>query len=586
MKICFFHLMPYRFLPEDFERRYRSVWVDPPHSLFDPEKCGGLYHEFLDELEFAEAQGFDGLCVNEHHNNAYGLMPSPNLMAATLTRRTSRAAVIVLGNSLAAYNPPLRVAEEFAMLDLLSRGRLVAGFPVGTSMDMNFAYGIDPATLRERYYEAHDLVIQAWTRPEMFAFNGKYTQVRYVNIWPQPLQKPHPPVWIPGGGSVETWEWTAKLDYVYCYLSYYGYKRGKATMDGFWEAIARMGVDDNPYRAGFLQLVCVADTDAEAERLYFPHVHYFYQKCLNVWEGFAEAPGYRTVKTLQTGTKPQVGAQAKKIRQSLDWQKYLDQGYVIAGSPATVRAQLTECIKSLRVGHLVYFHSFHERGGWSPFLDHLAARYTVLAPFHPGVQGSSGVETLDDVLDLVLAYDELLDRLGIGAAHLVGHFFGGMVAAELAATLRPRAAKLVLISPLGLWRDDAPSEDLLILPHEDLPAVLFRDPASEVARGWATLPAGEEQNIAAQIESIQRRAAMAKFVWPIPDRGLKKRLHRITAPTLVLWGEADRANPLVYAEEWQRRVKGAALSLLPGGHMVLHEVPDAAAAVVAEFLGT
>src|SRR5882724_2829267 len=136
--------------------------------------------------------------------------------------------------------------------------------------------------------------------------------------------------------------------------------------------------------------------------------------------------------------------------------------------------------------HLVYFHSFHERGGWSPFLD------------------------------------------------------------ELAATLRPRAAKLVLISPLGLWRDDAPSEDLLILPHEDLPAVLFRDPASEVARGWATLPAGEEQNIAAQIESIQRRAAMAKFVWPIPDRGLKKRLHRITAPTLVLWGEADRANPLVY----------------------------------------
>ena len=178
MKICFFHLMPYRFLPEDFERRYRSVWVDPPHSLFDPEKCGGLYHEFLDELEFAEAQGFDGLCVNEHHNNAYGLMPSPNLMAATLTRRTSRAAVIVLGNSLAAYNPPLRVAEEFAMLDLLSRGRLVAGFPVGTSMDMNFAYGIDPATLRERYYEAHDLVIQAWTRPEMFAFNGDRKSTR------------------------------------------------------------------------------------------------------------------------------------------------------------------------------------------------------------------------------------------------------------------------------------------------------------------------------------------------------------------------------------------------------------------------
>ena len=108
------------------------------------------YHEYLDELEHAERMGFDGLCVNEHHNNAYGLMPSPNLMAAALARRTSRAALIVLGNSLAAYNPPLRVAEEFAMLDLLSRGRLVAGFPVGTSMDMNFAYGVNPATRRPR----------------------------------------------------------------------------------------------------------------------------------------------------------------------------------------------------------------------------------------------------------------------------------------------------------------------------------------------------------------------------------------------------------------------------------------------------
>jgi pimeloyl-ACP methyl ester carboxylesterase len=236
--------------------------------------------------------------------------------------------------------------------------------------------------------------------------------------------------------------------------------------------------------------------------------------------------------------------------------------------------------------HLVYFHSFHERGGWSPFLDRLAARYTVHAPLHPGVQGSRGVETLDDVFDLVLAYDELFDRLAIGAGHLVGHFFGGMVAAELAATLRPRAVKLVLVSPLGLWRDDAPSADVLILPAEDLPRVLWRDPASPVARAWAALPEDEEENVAAQIESIQRRSAMARFVWPIPDRGIRKRLHRLTAPTLVLWGDADRANPLVYAEEWQRRIKGAALRLLPGGHMVLHEAPDAAAAAVVEFLGT
>jgi len=235
--------------------------------------------------------------------------------------------------------------------------------------------------------------------------------------------------------------------------------------------------------------------------------------------------------------------------------------------------------------HVVYFHSFHEGSGWSPFLDRLAARYTVHAPLHPGVAGSAGLETLEDVFDLTLAYEELLDALGIGTVSLVGHFFGGMVAAELAAVFPERVGRLVLVSPLGLWRDDAPSEDLLILPREDLPAVLFRDPASEAARRWAAGPASEEENLAAQIESIQRRAAMAKFVWPIPDKGIKKRLHRIAAPTLVLWGDADRANPVVYAEAWQHRIKGAALSLLPGGHMVLHETPDVAAAAVAEFVG-
>lgn len=235
--------------------------------------------------------------------------------------------------------------------------------------------------------------------------------------------------------------------------------------------------------------------------------------------------------------------------------------------------------------HVVYFHSFHERAGWSPFLERLAARYTVHVPLHPGVGGSTGVETLEDVFDLTLAYEELLDALGIGAASLVGHFFGGMVAAELAAVFPARVARLVLVSPLGLWRDDAPSADLLILPQEDLPAVLFSDPASEAARRWAAGPASEAENLAAQIESIQRRAAMAKFVWPIPDRGLTKRLHRIAAPTLVLWGDTDRANPVVYAEAWQRRIKGAALRLVPGGHMLLHEAPDAVGAVIAEFLG-
>src|SRR6202142_3596399 len=257
MKFTWFHLMPYRFLPEDFKEKYHSVWVDIPRDLYDPKVGHRLYNDYLDQLEYADAMGFDGLGVNEHHQNAYGLMPSPNIMAAALSRRTRNANIVVLGNSIALDNPPTRVAEEFAMLDVISGGRLIAGFPVGTPMDDCFAYGQNPSQLRDRYHEAHDLVIRAWTDPETFALNGRYNQQRYVNIWPRPIQQPHPPIWIPGGGSIETWQWGAEMDYVYCYLSYYGYKAGRATMDGFWAEMERLGTEPNPYHAGFLQFVGV-----------------------------------------------------------------------------------------------------------------------------------------------------------------------------------------------------------------------------------------------------------------------------------------------------------------------------------------
>ena len=154
--------MPWPYLPEDFREKYRSVWVDIPNSLYDPVRGPELYNVYLDELEYAEESGFDGIGVNAHPANGYGLMPSPNLMAAALARRTSKSALVVLGNSIALYNPPLRVAEEFAMLDVISGGRLLAGFPVGTSMDTNYCYGQIPALTREKYQEAHELIMRAW----------------------------------------------------------------------------------------------------------------------------------------------------------------------------------------------------------------------------------------------------------------------------------------------------------------------------------------------------------------------------------------------------------------------------------------
>ena len=147
------------------------------------------------------------------------------------------------------------------------------------------------------------------------------------------------------------------------------------------------------------------------------------------------------------------------------------------------------------------------------------------------------------------------------------------------------AARLVLLAPLGLWLEAAPVADILVLPAEDLPAVLWADPDSPPARRWAALPENDEENVAAQVESIQRRAAMAKFVWPIPDKGLRKRLHRIAAPTLILWGEHDRTVSAAYGAAWRRAIPGAVLSVIPGGHMVLHEAPVPTAARVAAFLG-
>jgi len=365
MKLMWFHLMPYTELPEDFREKHPSVWVDIHSSLFDPRRAHHMYNDFMDELEFAAECGFDAVCVNEHHSNGYGLMPSPNLIASALARRTNDTALCVMGNSLALYNPPTRVAEEFAMIDVISGGRLIAGFPVGTPMDTCFAYGQNPSMLRERYYEAHDLVLRAWTEQDTFAFNGRFNQQRYVNIWPRPVQKPHPPIWIPGGGSVETWRWCAEMDHVYAYLSYFGYQAGQATMDGFWQEMDRLGKDRNPYRAGFLQFVGVAETRDEAYRLYREPAEYFYGRCLHVDPRFANAPGYTSEATQRAGVVGQV-AQVARMRRfdtlAREMDAIVEKGYVIIGSPDEVAAQLKEVATNLNVAHLMLLMQFGNMG--------------------------------------------------------------------------------------------------------------------------------------------------------------------------------------------------------------------------------
>jgi alkanesulfonate monooxygenase SsuD/methylene tetrahydromethanopterin reductase-like flavin-dependent oxidoreductase (luciferase family) len=359
MKLMWFHLMPYTELPDDFKEKHPSVWVDIHSSLFDPRRAHHMYNDFMDELEYAAECGFDAICVNEHHSNGYGLMPSPNLIASTLARRTVDTTICVMGNSLALYNPPTRVAEEFAMLDVISGGRLIAGFPVGTPMDDCYAYGQNPSLLRPRYYEAHDLIIRAWTERDTFAFNGRFNQQRYVNVWPRPVQRPHPPIWIPGGGSVETWQWCAEKDYVYSYLSYYGHKAGKATMDGFWAEMDRLGKDRNPYRAGFAQTVAVAESRQQAIDLYTGAAEYFFGRCLHIDPRFALPPGYTTEATIRSGLQSQVGrASLATIQRPQSMEELVAAGYIVIGSPGEVVEQLHELARNLNVGHLMLLLQF------------------------------------------------------------------------------------------------------------------------------------------------------------------------------------------------------------------------------------
>ncbi len=309
MKTIFFHMQGYRDLPDDFAKRYESIWVTPPNDeLCDPEKVAKYLRWNVEELELADDLGFDGLGVNEHHQNGYGFCNSPNLIASILARRNSDAAIVVLGDTLPLHNPPIRVAEEFAMIDCLSGGRLVAGFPVGSPPDTVGNYGTPPTQVRPRYYEAHDLIMQAWTKPGPFPFNGEFTKLRYVNPWPKPLQKPHPPVWLAGGG-------------------------------------------------GFAQLVVVGATDAEAEKLYLKHLRNFYSKALHIPVYMNAVPGFMTKRSAEFALRQGAVRGAHKTilgdPRTASWKDLTESRMVIGGSPDTVAQQLEEAIRNLRIGHLM-----------------------------------------------------------------------------------------------------------------------------------------------------------------------------------------------------------------------------------------
>ncbi|SFK55984.1 LLM class flavin-dependent oxidoreductase [Geodermatophilus ruber] len=355
MKFHWFAQQYYTKLPPDYGDVNRSSWVTAPINVADPVQVGEDYHMYLRLMQQADGLGWDSLLLNEHHQTSLAMTPSPNLIASILAATTENAAIALCGNSLALYNPPIRVAEEIAMLDCLSGGRIIAGIVFGTPMDTAFSYGVPPIELRERFHEARDLITRAWQAEEPFAFNGKYTQLRYVNTWPRPVQEDIP-VWIPGSGSPETWDVVNALDYCYGYLSFSGKQSAEPIVKGFWDYTESQGGNMNPNRMAFTQVICCADTDEEAERQYSEAVKYFYRQNPTAIE-FATPPGYNTPasirSTLNRAKVMSDDERRRATRGELSFWEYDELGYIIAGTPDRVAQRVRELATDLRIGQLI-----------------------------------------------------------------------------------------------------------------------------------------------------------------------------------------------------------------------------------------
>ena len=223
---------------------------------------------------------------------------------------------------------------------------------------------------------------------------------------------------------------------------------------------------------------------------------------------------------------------------------------------------------------------------WDPFLDDLSEEFTVYAPSLPGTEGDpDAVREIRGLWELTLHYYEVFEQLGLSSPPVIGHSFGGMLAAEIAATNPERVSKLVLISSIGLWRDEEKVQDWMGLGPDDLMPLLFHEPEGQLARDMMALP---DEEIAKQDETIRRSWALAcsgAFIWPIPDKGLSRRIHRITAPTMIVWGKGDGLVPPVYAADFASAIPGSSVLMLDrAAHVPQLERRDAVTPAVIDFL--
>ena len=353
MNVMLFHLMPYADLDLEASKDFPTVWATLPNSFYDPQKGHTLYNRYLDELEYGERLGFDGLCVNEHHQTAYGMMPSPIVTAAALSRRTSRARIAILGSAIPLRTHPLTLAEEHAMIDNITGGRLISGFVRGIGAEYHIT-GVNPTISHERFHEAHDLIIKAWSEPGPFEWHSKHYHFEYVNLWPRPYQQPHPPIWIPSQGSRETIEFAADPRHKYVYLQTFSpIKQVQRYLQLYRDTATRFGYTASPSQLGWASMVYVGDSDEQAMAEAGPHFEIFRNRFLKKPFEMLLPPGY----TSRDSMKGMLAAKGD-ITSNVDAKRAVDMGMFVCGGVQTVRETLLTYAREIGFGNLLTMLQF------------------------------------------------------------------------------------------------------------------------------------------------------------------------------------------------------------------------------------
>jgi alkanesulfonate monooxygenase SsuD/methylene tetrahydromethanopterin reductase-like flavin-dependent oxidoreductase (luciferase family) len=345
MQVVLFHLMPYAEVDIAAARAHGTVW-GLPNKHYDPRVAHRLYNRFLDELEYGEELGFDAVSVNEHHQTAYGLMPSPIVTASALARRTSRVKIAILGSALPLRSHPMMVAEEHAMIDVITGGRLISGFVRGIGAEYH-TFGVNPTFSHDRFHEAHDLIVRAWTEKGPFAFEGRHYRVSYVNLWPQPLQKPHPPIYY-GATSPDSPVMVARRGWNLA-LSRQPLANCARAIKSYREERSKHPGLPGSGNAIMVRDIYVADTDEQALREAIPQITRFWQLATdNVWRG----------DSISTDALPKFTERFPYFPGGLNVARLDEWGTSLIGSPDTVIKKARVMIETARPDSLVGMFSF------------------------------------------------------------------------------------------------------------------------------------------------------------------------------------------------------------------------------------